>query len=84
MQAALDEYKIARQWDELVQPAKVFLGNKVNLDISNLMAGLVSNMMFNKIEEKERAIRASVQARETPLLQKVFGYDWNRNGTGMK
>jgi Protein of unknown function (DUF4197) len=84
MQAALDEYKIARQWDELVKPAKVFLGNKVNLDISNLMAGLVSNMMFNKIEEKERAIRASVQARETPLLQKVFGYDWSRNGTGMK
>jgi hypothetical protein len=44
----------------------------------------VSNMMFNKIEEKEKAIRANVQARETPLLQKVFGYDWSKHGAGTK
>jgi Protein of unknown function (DUF4197) len=84
MQLALDEYKIAKQWNDLVKPAKAFLGDKVNLDISNLMAGLVANMMFNKIEEKEREIRTSVQARETPLLQKVFGYDWSRNTGGIK
>jgi membrane carboxypeptidase/penicillin-binding protein len=73
MNNALDEYKIAKQWNELVAPAKLLLGNKLNLDLGNLMSGLVTNMMFNKIAEKEVEIRTKAQARNTALLQKVFG-----------
>jgi hypothetical protein len=83
MQLVLDEYKIGRQWDDLVAPAKLFLGNKLNLDLSNLMAGLVSNMIFSKIAEKEREIRTRQEARTSSLLQNVFGKDWSTvKGTG--
>jgi hypothetical protein len=73
MNNALDEYKLAKQWNDLVAPAKLLLGDKLNLDLGNLMSGLVTNAMFNKIEEKEREIRTKAQARNTALLQKVFG-----------
>ncbi|MBL0146101.1 MAG: DUF4197 domain-containing protein [Chitinophagaceae bacterium] len=73
MNNALDEYKLAKQWNDLVAPAKLLLGDKLNLDLGNLMSGLVTNMMFNKIEEKEKEIRTKAQARNTALLQKVFG-----------
>jgi hypothetical protein len=33
--------------------------------------------MFQKIEEKEKEIRTSADARSTNLLQKVFSKDWN-------
>ncbi len=73
MSKALDEYKLAKQWNDLVTPAKLLLGDKLNLDLGNLMSGLVTNAMFAKIEEKERDIRTKAQARNTALLQKVFG-----------
>jgi hypothetical protein len=73
MNNALQEYKIASQWNDLVAPAKMFVGDKLNLDLGSLMSGLVANMMFNKIAEKERAIRTKTEARSTALLQKVFG-----------
>ncbi len=73
MNNALNEYKLAKQWNDLVAPAKLLLGDKLNLDLGNLMSGLVTKMMFNKIEEKEREIRTKAQARNTVLLQKVFG-----------
>jgi membrane carboxypeptidase/penicillin-binding protein len=73
MNKALDEYKLAKQWNDLVAPAKLLLGDKLNLDLGNLMSGLVTNAMFAKIEEKEREIRTKAQARNTALLQKVFG-----------
>jgi Protein of unknown function (DUF4197) len=73
MNNALQKYKIASQWNDLVAPAKMFVGDKLNLDLGNLMSGLVANMMFNKIAEKERAIRTKTEARSTALLQKVFG-----------
>jgi Protein of unknown function (DUF4197) len=73
MNNALQEYKIASQWNDLVAPAKMFVGDKLNLDLGNLMSGLVANMMFNKIAEKERAIRTKTEARSTALLQRVFG-----------
>jgi len=41
------------------------------------MAGLVSEKMFQKIEEKERQVRSEASARTTPLLQKVFSKKWN-------
>lgn len=82
MRTALDQYNIAQQWDKLVAPAKLFFGNKVdlNLDLDNLLAGMVTNAMFAKIAEKEIAIRTQTEARTTPLLQKVFGRDWNTAG----
>jgi hypothetical protein len=71
--AGLEEYKLASQWNTLVEPAKMFVGDKLNLDLGSLLSGVVANMMFNKIEEKERAIRNKAAERKTALLQKVFG-----------
>jgi Protein of unknown function (DUF4197) len=73
MNKALEEYKLVKQWNDLVAPAKMIVGDKLNLDLGNLMSGLVANMMFKKIEEKEIEIRNNARARTTNLLQKVFG-----------
>lgn len=79
MRTSLNEYKIADEWDQLIGPAKLALGNKakLNLNIDNLLAGVVTNAMFNKIAEQETAIRTKAEARTTQLLQKVFGRTWN-------
>lgn len=69
----LEEYKLGSQWNNLVAPAKLFLGDRLNLDLGNLLSGLVANMMFSKIAEKEMAIRNNAADRKTALLQKVFG-----------
>jgi hypothetical protein len=79
MKTALDQYNITKEWDKLVAPAKLILGNKVNLNLNldNLLAGVVTNAMFAKIAEQEVAIRTKAEARTTPTLQRVFGKDWN-------
>lgn len=77
MNNSLDEYKLSSEWNKLIKPAQLFVGEKINLDLGNLMAGLVANAMFAKIEEKEREIRARAEARSSSLLQKVFGNDWS-------
>lgn len=71
MNNALNEYKLVKKWNDLVASAKLLLGDKLNL--GNLMSGLVTKMMVNRIEEKEREIRTKAQVRNTVLLQKVFG-----------
>jgi hypothetical protein len=76
MKTALDEYKLTDQWNKIMKPAQDISGNRVNLDLPNLMAGLVSIKMFEKIEEKERDIRANASARTTPLLKRVFSHNW--------
>lgn len=77
MQSALDEYKLNEQWNKIIKPVQSVAGNKLNLDLANLMAGVVSEKMFQKIEEKEKQIRADANARTTTLLQKVFSRNWN-------
>jgi hypothetical protein len=77
MKEALDEYKLTEQWNKIIKPAQALAGNKLNFDLANLMAGMVSESMFQKMEEKEKEIRANAAARTTPLLQKVFSRDWN-------
>jgi hypothetical protein len=77
MNDALNEYKLASEWNKLVAPVKLLTGDKLNLDLGNLMSGLLTNAMFAKIEEKEREIRTRAEARTSSLLQKVFGRDWN-------
>ena len=76
VQQALDEYKLNEQWNSIVKPVKI-AGINLNLDLSNLMAGLVAESMFQKIEEKEKQIRTNASARTTTLLQKVFSRNWN-------
>jgi hypothetical protein len=80
MKTALDKYNITREWDKLVAPARLLMGNRLNLnlDIDNLLAGVVTNAMFSKIADREREIRSRSEARTTPLLQRVFGRDWNQ------
>lgn len=76
MKSALDEYNLTAQWDKIMKPAQAIAGNRVNLDLPNLMAGMVSLKMFEKIEEKEKDIRANASARTTPLLRRVFSGSW--------
>jgi Protein of unknown function (DUF4197) len=80
MKTALDKYQLTQQWDKMVTPAKLFLGDKLklNLDIDNLLAGVITNIMFAKIAERETAIRSQANERTTVLLQKVFGRVWNK------
>lgn len=74
MQEALNEYKANNQWDNL--PIK--LGAKErNINIANLMAGVVTEAMFRKMAAKEQEIRSQSSARTTPLLRRVFGNSWN-------
>jgi hypothetical protein len=79
MRTALNEYSIVQQWDKLVAPAKVFLGNKasLNLDLDRILSVLLTNEMFKKIEEQEIRIRTDASARTSTTLQRVFGKDWN-------
>ena len=74
VEEALQEYKLNEQWDKIVKPLG---GNRINLDLSTLMAGMVSEAMFRKIAEKEAEVRSQAAARTTPLLQKVFSRNWN-------
>lgn len=76
MQAALDEYKLNEEWNKLAKPVQTVARNRVNLDLPNLMAGMVSEAMFRKMEEKEKQVRTETAARTTPLLQKVFSRQW--------
>ena len=77
MKEALDEYKLTEQWDKIMKPAQTLVGNRLNLDIANLMAGMVSEKMFQQIEAKERQVRSEASARTTPLLERVFSKNWN-------
>lgn len=77
MQDALNEYKLNEQWEKIIKPAKALTGDKLNLDLATVMAGLISEKMFQKLEQKETEIRTNATARTTPLLQKVFSRNWN-------
>ena len=79
MRNALNEYHVADEWDKLVRPAKVLLGNKVglNLNLDNILSVMITNEMFKKIEQQEITIRTTKQARTSASLQRVFGQNWN-------
>ena len=68
MKEALDEYKLIDQWNKIIKPAQSLAGNKLNFDLANFMAGVVSEAMFQKLEENEKKIRTDAAARTTPLL----------------
>jgi len=76
MKEMLDEYKLTEQWSKIVKPVETIGNVKFNTDLSNLMAGMVSEAMFRKIEEKEIDIRQHAAARTTNLLEKVFSRSW--------
>jgi hypothetical protein len=77
MQSALNEYNLNAQWDKIIKPVQSLTGNRFNLDLANIMAGMVSEKMFQNIAEKESQVRTNAAARTTPLLQKVFSRNWN-------
>ncbi len=74
---ALEQYKLNDQWKSITKPVQAIVGNKLNVDLSQLMAGLVTEAMFRKIAEKETQVRTDANARSTALLQKVFSRNWN-------
>lgn len=73
MQAAIEEHKLSDDWANVSKPIQSVTGNRVNLDLATLMAGMVSEAMFRQIAEKETAIRTTAAARTTPLLRQAFG-----------
>ncbi|HVF97928.1 MAG TPA: DUF4197 domain-containing protein [Flavisolibacter sp.] len=77
MQQSLSEYKLNEQWEKIIKPAKALVGDKLNLDLPTIMAGMVSEKMFQKLAETEQQVRTNATARTTPLLQKVFSRNWN-------
>jgi len=77
MQQALNEYKLEEQWNKIIKPVQSLAGDRINLDLPTLMAGMVSESMFRKMEERERLVRSEASARTTNLLQKVFSRNWN-------
>lgn len=78
MQTALEEYKLNEQWERIIKPVKGIAGGKLNIDLPTLMAGMVSEKMFEKIAEREKQIRSDAAARNTALLQKVFSRSWEQ------
>lgn len=77
MRQALAEYKLNEQWEKIIKPARALVGDKLNLDLAGIMAGLVSEKMFQQLAETEQQVRTNAAARTTPLLQKVFSRNWN-------
>ena len=81
MRTALNDFKIAQEWDKIIAPVKGILGSKaqLNLGLDNILAIMITNQMFKKIEEQEINIRSNAAARTSTTLQRVFGKDWNTN-----
>ena len=79
MRTALNDYKIAQEWDKIVAPVKAVLGSKakLNIGLDNILAIMITNQMFKKIEEQEINIRSNAAARTSTTLKRVFGKDWN-------
>jgi hypothetical protein len=69
MANALEEYHVNEAWNKIINGT---LNNHFNLDLPNLMAGMVSEKMFQKIGETEQNIRNNSSARTTELMQRVF------------
>ncbi len=77
MQEALATYKADKYWEAVKKPLQSVLGSNFNPDLATIMSAFVTEVMFNKIAEKEKQVRADASARQTELLQKVFSKDWN-------
>lgn len=73
MQDALNQYNLGKQWETITGPVRGLLGNKVNIDLATITAGLVTEKMFQKIADKEREIRTNSNARTSLVLRRVFG-----------
>ncbi|HEY1021504.1 MAG TPA: DUF4197 domain-containing protein, partial [Flavisolibacter sp.] len=41
MEQALKEYNLVDQWEKIIKPARALVGDRLNLDLPTLMAGLV-------------------------------------------
>lgn len=77
MQQAITEHKLDEQWSKVTKPVHTVAGNRLNLDLANLMSGMVSEAMFREIATRETEVRTQAAARTTPLLRQVFGRNWN-------
>jgi hypothetical protein len=69
MQNALEKYHLNELWNKIINDN---LGGRINLDLPNLMAGMVSEKIFRKMADTEIEIRNNERARTTPLLRRVF------------
>jgi hypothetical protein len=63
------------RWNDLANSAAGRIANlkPVSTDLSDFLTTKALNGVFSKVEAEELKIRKDIQARVTPLLQKVFG-----------
>lgn len=63
------------KWNSLANtiPGKLAGFKPVNVDLDDFLTRKALEGMFSKVETEELKIRKEVQARVTPLLQRVFG-----------
>ena len=63
------------KWNSLANtiPGKLAGFKPVNVDLDDFLTRKALEGMFSKVEKEELKIRKEVQARVTPLLQRVFG-----------
>ena len=72
--SVLTEYKLPQTLGDIAGKDLPVIGKqKLNIDFTTVLAALVANKMFKEIEATEYKIRTDINARNTTLLQRVFG-----------
>jgi hypothetical protein len=72
---SLDKVGAAKNWTAVTTAYnKVPLTSKVNTDLNDYATQKAIDGLFYEVAQEELKIRSSSSARNSPLLQKVFGY----------
>ncbi len=69
----LDEYHLNAELKNLVAKSPIpGLGKNLNLDLNDIVAKLVTNKMFDQVQDEEYKIRTDLNFRTTDLMKRVF------------
>jgi hypothetical protein len=72
---SLDKAGAAKNWEAVTTAYnKIPLTSKVNTDLNDYATQKAIAGLFHEIAQEELKIRSNTSARNSPLLQKVFGY----------
>ena len=75
IQTSLGKVGATRYWsDAVTRYNQIPLVNDINPDLTSYVTQMAINGLFREIAEEELKIRNNISARNTSLLQKVFGY----------
>ncbi|WP_207429341.1 DUF4197 domain-containing protein [Pedobacter sp. SYSU D00535] len=75
IQQSLGQVGATRYWnDAITRYNQIPLVSDINPDLSSYVTQMAISGLFHEIAQEELRIRQSISARNTSLLQKVFGY----------